>query len=882
MPAARPPHPSVPLAVGVGLVGLVAAPWPAVQVGCGVLAALAGLQLAAPAWARVEARAPWLGEALGPLGLVGAVLAVHPFLLRLDPPSHGDHAIHLAKAVWTWTELLPKGQLVGFSDAADFGWPLHALYPPGASWLVLLFEGLSLGALRWEQAYALALLVGLSALPLGLYALGRAPLGRAGAFVAGLLAATQLGAAWQGGYLFDVVVGVWGTSAATGCALLACAAAHRALSGGARWVTAGALATAAAVLLHPFAMVVLGLLAPARLGLGAWRRDDGAEGPGWAGVGRGAASLGIGLLLAAGWWLPFGQRAPAWALAYGGGWRPLGALVEGLVRGETLGAIAPVLVLGGLVGLLLVGRLRPSFGAAALLAFGLTLALGSDEAFVALGLGRVFPGLEEVQLVRLAYLLKALVFLGAGAWAGPATGVPTRWSPALTAVFAALVVANGVPQGLAPFPQPQTVATDPDVPALRELARFLDERRQAELYFFRTALAPGAAHEHRLLWLPVFAPGLPVARLSFHAAETFRFDTGGLTPALLRAQDVRFIVAPSDAAPRDGFRPVVHAGRFAVLEWEGFRPGERAHLVSAAGAEPPGAVTVERFDAASAVLRVHEAPPGARLVLHRAPYATLRASVDGAEVPLKPWRVGESLRSQVASVDAAVGTLTVQERPGLPERLGLALSLLALVLLVGWRGGFEAFVTQRARQLVGLGLLLGGLAAGLGCARAWRLLPAPFSARAWLGDAQVSLGGQQCTRLGAERGFSCGPAPWQVVHASREAIEQVMRRCVYAHPSAGQPLTLRWEDVPLDGALVLEHGLVDGSLREGPGADVTLAVSAGGQRWEVVQRPSELWAEARFDTAALRGQRHAVELTLTTANDRWRQECLELRVDPAP
>lgn len=843
------------------------------------------------------ARRALVAELLGPCAVMLAVGLVHPFLLRLDAPTTHDHPIHLAKAVWTWNDLFPFA-LAGWSDSAETGWPLNVLYPPGASLLPVLIRALTFGLLDWTRAYALALLLGVSVTPLALYALARRPMGRFGATVGALASIPVLGGWFQGGFDFDVSWGVWGTSAAVGLAALATAFLPGVVRGERSAVVGCAVSAAAAVVFHPFALVAGALLGgPRALQLCLVSDDEGAPPAGARGAFWLLAAAGLGASLSAWWWLPFGARAGEYALGLGRPWKGLGALASDLLNGTLFPGTPVLLVAAGLLGLLLgVARRRPVALAGAA-SFALTLLLASSDLPQELGLLRLMPGLQELQLERFAYVLKVLLWLGCaelGAALAAAGGTAQGgWMRAPVAAFVAVIAAVGVAAwtragpilGAPPFRWPQTVSNDARIAHWKAAGQFIRERLD-EGPFFRTVLGGTDSADHSALWVPALSGGIPVTRTTAHAAELFRYDWAGVEPRVLRAQDVRYVLTPNSFPDRSDFALVRRFGHLNLYEWAGFRPGQRAHLVDAEGNDVPGEVTVVGFGRREVRVRVSGAPAGAVLLVHRAPWATWEATRDGAPVEPEPFRIAASMRASVVALRGGDGEYVLTDASGGPERLGWTLGWLGAglglaLLLVRWEPppwllarvrGLEPHAPVVASAASVVVLLLWVLRAhGLGIGGLDML--------AQLEAAEVRLGSTTCSLEGGGAGFRCGERHWQRPHRVLLEIEGYARRCVWAAPTTGEPLELTWREVRMGRRLLFGHGL--GSWPEGNGATpARLTVEVEGLPPTVLaQEDHGFWREARIDTRAVQGQRRWVRVRVSAERDGVFPLCFVGRVE---
>jgi len=142
------------------------------------------------------------------------------------------------------------------------------------------------------------------------------------------------------------------------------------------------------------------------------------------------------------------------------------------------------------------------------------------------------------------------------------------------------------------------------------------------------------------------------------------------------------------------------------------------------------------------------------------------------------------------------------------------------------------------------------------------------------GAAAVTLGGRPCPWTGGPApAYRCDPAPWRYVRAETRAQGLYPRRCVWAHPSAGQPLVLAFAHAP-PGRLELEAGIVGPAGEERSGGEVTLTLRAGPQRLGALSVPPGP------DLQGLRLSHPGgpLDLEITARQDGARHLCVEARL----
>ena len=385
------------------------------------------------------------------LGLVPAliVLGFAAWLLWPVPlgrmPLSADHSVHLTRIALTAERLLGHGALSGWEPTWFFGFPLGELYPQLGDLGILAIRALSFGLLDWPQAYALGFyavfaLQGLVLVRIGrLFGLGPWP----GLIAAGLMLA-DAGFTREGGWMYTVYFGVWPQALATSLAWLGLAELIRALGWpathtglgaapeppralepepGARATALAGLCFGAALLAHPIALptlaigglcLVLTLVPRAPIG---WRR----------GLARCLLVGGIGLALAAWWWVPMWQHR-AWMASYGWLFAPLERMAGWLIDDGRWAQRMPAAVgyaalVGGGLAALGVGRIARFVALFA----GVQWLLASSDAFWLLRLDHLSEGFTHIQYQRFLIGAKPGLFL----LAGLAASVGLAWGQSL-------------------------------------------------------------------------------------------------------------------------------------------------------------------------------------------------------------------------------------------------------------------------------------------------------------------------------------------------------------------------------------------------------------------------------------------------------------------
>jgi hypothetical protein len=383
-------------------------------------------------------RLPWIADrrvglarALPWVCLVVLTLALLGELLLGHPPASRDHGIHYFQTRVFVDELVPRGELVGWSESLDTGYPFGDSYPV----LGYLFTGFanlfSFGAISLRTSYAWGLLaVWLIALGgvawLGSTIASEIQLARvddredkldllipawAGAFAA-IAWLIDPGASREGGWNYLMFHGVWPQLLSSGLWIASLPATWHALrKPSPRSLAFAGLLLGASVLAHPFGMLT------AATSVVAWPIVLWATGS-FSRLPPGALRWGVIIhviagLIAAGGVVTFLSSADSMSRSPVP-WKPLGELATELISGELFVGhrawIGPLALIGLVVGL---RRGRAMAWLALVLVVGL-LVLGSDASITVLRLDLVVSGFKNLQFPRYAIGLKPVLFAFAG------------------------------------------------------------------------------------------------------------------------------------------------------------------------------------------------------------------------------------------------------------------------------------------------------------------------------------------------------------------------------------------------------------------------------------------------------------------------------------
>jgi hypothetical protein len=553
-----------------------------------------------------------LGARLGPAGLdvlsitlltAAACVVYLPLSLGI-PPTSADNNAHLLKIV-ELESLLASGRLFGWTDAELAGYPYGLQYPVAGYLITAVLRRVSGASL--EAAYAwTVLLLGVLASVLAVYAAARLHLSRAAAILAGLFALLDPGGKIVGGWFWAVASGVWPSSAASACFLVALALLPGALAtGGLRALAAPGSLVGVGMLFHPV-VIVLGLYAcvPMAVALLSSERTV----PPAVLLARTAAVGGVALAVSAFWLVPMLAARP-YTIDFVYAPPSSNTLWTSLVDGTALQQ--PPLWLGvSLCGLLMIARRRDPFSRFIILFVPLALVLSTVEGLSLVGLytGGRRTVVDFLQVKRVHLLVRPLCFIAAGhALASLVEAIASRrraprdWRARLPAAYlgalGALAVAlpgvhvPGWPERPAPSDMPEeerAVLTA----LLEELRPLVGPGERVALY----------AQGHHFLLGPAALHGFKVLKLGFTPATLFKnrpaqdaealgrvgatvLITWGPTPEPLAHLDLigsveSFEVREIPKLPRAWIEE--GPGTARVLSWE-----DELIRVEVEGAEPP-------------------------------------------------------------------------------------------------------------------------------------------------------------------------------------------------------------------------------------------------------------------------------------------------------
>ena len=665
----------------------------------------AALSLAAGTWsetlaaigARLRAPRRLLGREREPLAVLAecacvlAVIAVgvvmmHDVLGGHRPVSR-DHTVHFAKAWLLHNELLPHGELYGWTHAWFAGYPANYLYPPGADLWVNLVHALGLGALDFSQAYAYAFLLFHVLTGVSTYVFARSFAGRGASLIAAVLCVSDPGSFRFGGWKYTVEYGVWPQALSLSFSLLGFAA----LKGIAETRKLAPIAMfgfwmGLAVITHPIQILFIALAVLVALVSAVVARGVRAA--------TVAFRLLLGLVLStwvgALWLIPFfsaraetNQMGVWWDTTY----EMAKALLNVALFPGTLGYVFAFGLLGVIL-LLRAQRFMPLFVALmAVVVPAVTNSTVIDE----LHLANVAHAFAKIQWVRLSTMVKPFWFalaayalvavlmqaraLTAREQASDATPKASIVRRSVLAGLTALIVLPVlVPLGEAfvTHYMLRTIMTDVDRPDANDRAR-LERWLKTNLPkdgFYRVGVFTGDQHD--LLDIGTVIDR-PLYKRGFTPASNFVYQPKERMPSIVEAVSVRYALSKYPL-PSDQFVQEQRFGIWGVYRFLGYRPEPYRIL------EGQGKITLERFGREEIKLR---AAPGAkgRLRINVSYFSRWKAYRDGKRVPITVTYLRDSQED--------TGFITVPLEPGeyrfafertLGDRMAAPIGLLGMLV----------------------------------------------------------------------------------------------------------------------------------------------------------------------------------------------------------
>ena len=844
-------------------------------------------------------------EVAAPLLVVAIGVILYAPLLWGDLPVNHDHPILLLRAWIFGQHLASSGTPWGFSPILGAGNPVDGMYPVGTDLLVGFFRVVTFGLASWETAYCWALLTSILVYPAALYALGRRVGGPLAGLVAGVLALVDRGDYLQSGWSFSIDWGVWAMGLSFSLCLLVIWALDRLAERPSRGrVAALALLSGGALIGHPMAIPILGIVIPLQL---AWTAAARGFRTTVAWLPSALLAFVIGGGLAAFWYAPFLAHGD-WFEPLGLEWHTFGDVMTGLADGTVLNSFAPVFVPLGLLGLIWAALRWNALGVTFLLATAVVLYVSSNTFLVTFDVLHKLPGVANVQLERFSYFVRAALLLGVGLFAafvvrdawqairgGPAATRPSWFGWAVRAVVAAVVLvpfllsAPGAPgkSWFIPSNRLAYASDDPVLPAVRDAADYLKNLDPGQVG--RIALN-AARHEHRLMLLPLYS-GLPVFKIGFTPENNYRFRPESADPVFRKALGISHVLT-LDPMPLAGLAPAGRFGDLLLYRVKDYAP-RRVAL------QGPGSSVLLRDDPEALDIRLADTAPGTEVEVYVGRYALWHASMDGEPVEIRGVSAGDS-PPMFMKIAARDGLLTLRYEAGRAEvwgGLASLVALLAVVLLLALQRATRARAWWEARTgrwwaalarvvTVGTGVLAGiavigavVVLAGPGAQKVpGREVVADLSQRLETGSAEIvrAAGTEPCSPWDGAR-FQCPVDTWNYVGKAIQTVDGLMRECVWMHPVAGGRVTLHLPAVPLGERFEGHFGLHDAAAAGTNHADVHVTVRVDGQPAQEFTAPGiRGWPAWSVETPGRDGTVGDVTVSVDTLNAGQRHFCITM------
>jgi hypothetical protein len=782
------------------------------------------------------------------------------------PVLSQDHTVHMFRAWHFFTKELARGHLTGWSDYWFAGWPAGQDYPPGADWWLAAARLLTF-PFSWETTYAFGFFTMYVVSALCVWRAARR-LGPVAALLAALLFVLDCGEYREGGFVYSVYWGVWPQQLSSSALLVGLTWLDEAIgSGRPRDAGKAAAAFGFSLLCHPLSLVSLGIALPILialrcLGLGEPRT------PILRAVGRSVGVAALGWGMAALFTIPFAARSGFMA-AYGDPFRSLAAIGEGLWRGNVFQNVPPPLVWLSLAGLA-IGLLRrerwPIFlGAFALL----TLTIASTDTTSMLE--RISPSLGRIQYQRLVAPAKACLFALAAWSLAPSWGGWLRLVGWVSLIVAPLLVAHE-----ARYPRLVTREGLGEAHAYREFLDWSRAERAKPGPFYRIAyVAP--YNDHYFAAAPI-ENDTPAYKVGFTPAANFVHKPDQANDDLYRVLGVKWVVVRGGLGDPN-LQLAERFGSIAVYRFTGYSP-DRFTL------EGAGQVEVERFDPEHVRIALSGTDGASRLVLHVAAYPSWRARLDGREVPIRT--VALAAEPIFMEVPANGHLLEVDFVSRAADVLGRLISLGALLIIGFMLAASQPTLDRLLARVPALHAaqleraLVVGVVAVMLLVPLLRLAKRParpvWQAVEQVSSARASLGDSPCLQAGSR--LQCGAPGWSYVGRTHGRIGGVRRSCVWAHPTAGVPLTVTFPDVPRGRELVVHHGLFDPAVdQDRAGASIRIDVAQDGAAAESGMQPNRKgWFSFALPRAPGTGRPGDVSFTISAPRDNARDLCFDAEV----
>jgi 6-pyruvoyl-tetrahydropterin synthase-like protein len=797
-------------------------------------------------------RAPgWIAQAAGPAVILIVAVILYGRLLIGDLPINHDHPVFLFRAWNTGTQLLSNGSLTGFSNMMFAGYPANSLYPLGTDLLVVAMRVLSLGILSWETAYCWALFIFVLSYPAALYALGRRFAGPWAGLLAALLGLVDRGAWFQSGWDFNLDWGVWSMGLSFSLCLWSLWSLDRLLfKAGSKNLLATSGFICGAILCHPMAVAILGIMLPAYILVLVLAAKLPAPGL-WLPRVVAAGLLGWGL--SAFWLVPFiGRQDWFEPLAYF--WLPFETIVRGITEGNALAQFGPVFLIGGILGLALGTRRREPFPMFLLIVSGLLLFFSSTTFLLSFDILQKFPAIAHLQLERFSYVIRTAMLLGCGFLietiirkpaSDPAIGQPYESAlkrhgrrfllAAMIAPFIFYSIRSGPYPFLAPD-KPLSWASQSN--SYHDLLQAADHLNSLDKKTTGRIAILSQTHDHLLVALPVYT-GLPIFKIGFTPENNYRFKFESRDASVWKAVNISHVLS-AHALHRPDLTELTRFGRLRLYRFNDFSP----RRVSLTG---PGQATVSLDEPEALDVQISNAGPDSRLIIHKARYALWQAELNGKQIPISGASIGDS-PEVFMQLPVTNGSLHLRYKTGGLEWLGTIISWLSfivagLLISAGFFSKLKAYLNKRLRPIASMVcdivslttlavLVLGSLILVLRL-----ILPSSpdFAGRRIISDLADKLpeahaevisakGSRPCDKYKGSKIQCPGPA-WNFAGEKIIVSDHMLRQCIWLHPIERAKFTLHFDNVTLGDHIQGNFGLDDSVVEPPNRHDVNLTVS---------------------------------------------------------
>ncbi|MBC8008124.1 MAG: hypothetical protein H7X76_08780 [Prolixibacteraceae bacterium] len=616
---------------------------------------------------------------------VGTLVLVTLLMLgpvaRGDPPFSVDHPVHYFQA-WQFKERFWADGWFFWSNLWYAGYPVSYSYPVGAYLWISLVDWLTLDKLAFSNVYAVGFWLFYLFHGYSVYFLGKAAFNRKIGLIAALFYLMDRGAIFSGGWFWLVAVGTWPIALSVAFSTMATVYLARVLERGRRTdVGACAAFLGLALLTHPLQLMHIPVLFATAFVIACFVLPSALlrRTVPWA-----VLAGGLGLLIGAGWYLPFIETSE-FTRAYGHAGISIIEVGANLYKAslmpssagflpevDTIPSGAAEFIPSSLDGVAIYVSVLSVLSVPILLASRkllpilfcvltmLILIATSSSTHYALHLAEWWPRYQHVEFPRFMMLIKPCICIAAaagllGLWRGLKTHGMGGWNfssvPAGKGYFATVVLGTLIatlawPSAVVVLNRNvfQPVALRSRIETVSEqekLAKWIRDIKSRDERFFRLAARSTHQDGHELFSLGVDLP-VPIYHLGFTPACSYLYsmsvDSEAFFPPaadsneIFRALNVRYLVSTSRIERAD-LMPVNAFGSLLVYEFTDWNPDPFVVL------EGQSKIDMQRFEPQEIVFA---ALPGAngRLRLNISFFPRWSATKDGKEIPIGTTSVG--------------------------------------------------------------------------------------------------------------------------------------------------------------------------------------------------------------------------------------------------